>query len=266
MTWEGTLESAKAGNHKFQLYGSSYFKVYVDGKLVLDRWRQNWAAWYHNFDVVMTAGIPVAVKIEWIPNDGYLALLHNDPLPDAERHSLTFTSDVGSAIDYYFVAGASQDEVIAGYRALTGKAVMLPRWAYGFWQSRQRYTTQKELLDVVAEYRKRKIPLDNIVMDWFYWKEDQWGSHEFDKTRFPDPKAMLEKVHAHERALHDFRVAEVLSRHRQLQGAGCRGLHVPRQRRGGRARLGGQGLHQSPSTIRIRSRRATCTGGSSTRI
>ena len=52
MTWEGTLESPKAGNHKFQLYGSSYFKVYVDGKLVLDRWRQNWAAWYHNFDVV----------------------------------------------------------------------------------------------------------------------------------------------------------------------------------------------------------------------
>ena len=58
VTWEGTLESDKAGKHKFQLYGSSYFKVYVDGKLVLDRWRQNWAAWYHNFDVEMAAGIP----------------------------------------------------------------------------------------------------------------------------------------------------------------------------------------------------------------
>jgi alpha-D-xyloside xylohydrolase len=196
VTWEGTLESEKAGTHKFQLYGSSYFKVYVDGKLVLDRWRQNWAAWYHNFDVVMAAGIPIALKIEWTPNDGYLALLHNDPMPQAERNSLTFTSDVGRAVDYYFVTGASQDEVIGGYRALTGKAVMMPRWAYGFWQSRQRYTTQKELLDVVAEYRKRRIPLDNIVMDWFYWKEDSWGSHQFDKTRFPDPKGMLEKVHA----------------------------------------------------------------------
>ncbi len=71
----------------------------------------------------------------------------------------------------------------------------MPRWAYGFWQSRQRYTTQKELVDVVAEYRKRKIPLDNIVLDWFYWKEDQWGSHEFDKTRFPDPKGMVDEVH-----------------------------------------------------------------------
>ena len=196
VTWEGSLVSTKTGTHKFQLYGSSYFKVWIDGSLVLDRWRQNWAAWYHNFDAPMVAGTPLRVKIEWIPDGGYLALLHNDPLPAAERHSLTFTSDVGRAVDYWFVAGANQDEVIAGYRALTGKAVLLPRWAYGFWQSRQRYTTQKELLDVVAEYRKQKIPLDNIVMDWFYWKEDQWGSHQFDKTRFPDPKGMLDQVHA----------------------------------------------------------------------
>jgi len=196
VVWEGTVESAKAGIHKFQLYGSSYFKVYVDDKLMLDRWRQNWAAWYHNFEFPLEAGKPAHLKIEWIPNDGYLALLHSDPLPDAERHSLTLTSDVGHAVDYYFVAGANADEVIAGYRALTGKAVMMPRWAYGFWQSRQRYTTQAELLDAVAGYRKRRIPLDNIVMDWFYWKEDQWGSHQFDKTRFPDPRSMLETLHA----------------------------------------------------------------------
>jgi alpha-D-xyloside xylohydrolase len=143
----------------------------------------------------MKAGTPVKFKLEWTPDGGYMALLHNDPLPDAQRHSITFTSDVGRAVDYYFIAGASQDDVIAGYRELTGKAVMLPKWAYGFWQSRQRYTNQKELLDVVAEYRKRKIPLDNIVLDWFYWPEDAWGSHEFDKARFPDPKAMVDKVH-----------------------------------------------------------------------
>ena len=196
VTWEGTVESPLAGVHKFQLYGSSYFKVFADDQLLLDRWRQNWNAWYHDFDVAMQAGKPVKIRIEWIPNDGYLALLHNDPLPETEQHSLTFTSEVGRAIDYYVVTGASQDEVIAGYRALTGKAVLLPRWAYGFWQSRQRYTTQAELLGAVAEYRKRKIPLDNIVMDWFYWNEDSWGSHEFDKARFPDPKGMIDKVHA----------------------------------------------------------------------
>jgi alpha-D-xyloside xylohydrolase len=132
VTWEGTVESPLAGQHKFQLYGSSYFKVFVDDQLVLDRWRQNWAAWYQNFTVDMQAGKPVKIRIEWIPQDGYIALLHNNPLPDAERHSLTLTSDVGRAIDYYFVAGNSQDEVIAGYRQLTGKAVLLPKWAYGF--------------------------------------------------------------------------------------------------------------------------------------
>jgi alpha-D-xyloside xylohydrolase len=195
VTWEGTLTSSKDGVHKFQVYGSSYFKVYFDDKLLMDRWRQNWAGWYHNVDVPMKAGTPVKFRLEWIPEGGYMALLHNDPLPQAERHSLTFTSDVGRAIDYYFVAGTSQDDVISGYRELTGKAVMLPKWAYGFWQSRQRYTNQKELVDVVAEYRKRKIPLDNIVLDWFYWPENAWGSHEFDKARFPEPKAMVDQVH-----------------------------------------------------------------------
>jgi alpha-D-xyloside xylohydrolase len=195
VVWEGTLTTQKDGIHKFQVYGSSYFKVYFDDKLLMDRWRMNWGAWYHNLELPMKAGTPVKFKLEWIPEGGYMALLHNDPLPDAQRHSLTFTSDVGRAVDYYFVAGSSQDDVIAGYRELTGKSVMLPKWAYGFWQSRQRYTNQKELLDVVAEYRKRKIPIDNIVLDWFYWPENAWGSHDFDKSRFPDAKGMVDKVH-----------------------------------------------------------------------
>jgi alpha-D-xyloside xylohydrolase len=196
VTWEGTLESANAGQHKFQLYASSYFKLYVDDQLVFDRWRQNWNPLYHPFEVAMTAGKPVEFRLEWIPDGGYIALLHNDPLPAAERNSLTFTSDVGRAIDYYFVMGTTQDDVIAGYRELTGKSVMLPKWAYGFWQSRERYRTQKELVDIVKEYRKRRIPLDNIVLDWNYWPEDAWGSHDFDKARFPDPKRMVDEVHA----------------------------------------------------------------------
>ena len=68
---------------------------------------------------------------------------------------------------------------------------MMPKWSYGFWQSRQRYTNQKELLDVIAEYRKRKIPLDNIVLDWSYWPENAWGSHDFDPVHFPDPDGMV---------------------------------------------------------------------------
>jgi alpha-D-xyloside xylohydrolase len=195
VVWEGKLESAITGTHKFQLYSSSYFKLLVNGQVKLDGWRQNWLPWYHNFEVDMTAGQPVDIRIEWLSNDGHIALLHNDPMPRLDRHSLSLASEVAHAIDYYYVAGSDLDEVIAGYRHLTGKAVLFPKWAYGFWQSRQRYTNQQELVDVVKEYRVRKIPLDNIVLDWFYWPEDAWGSHEFDATRFPKPKAMVDEVH-----------------------------------------------------------------------
>jgi alpha-D-xyloside xylohydrolase len=85
--------------------------------------------------------------------------------------------------------------VIGGYRLLTGKAPIVPKWALGFWQSRERYKSQEELLSVVAEFRKRQIPIDNIVLDWFYWKENQWGSQEFDPERFPSPDSMIKLLH-----------------------------------------------------------------------
>jgi alpha-D-xyloside xylohydrolase len=196
VTWTGTIHPRATGVHKFQLYSSSYVKLFVDGKPVLERWRQNWNPWFHNFDLPLEGGRPAEFRIEWEPNAGYIALFHSDPLPPADRNSISFASELGQALDYYFVGGDSMDEVIAGYRALTGKAVLLPKWAYGFWQSRQRYSTQQELLDVVRQYRARGLPLDNIVQDWFYWPEDQWGSHRFEKSRFPDPKGMIDGVHA----------------------------------------------------------------------
>ena len=195
VVWTGELTPDKSGMHKFRVYGSSYFKVFMDGKEVLNRWRQNWNPWYANFEYPMTKGKPVKVRIEWEPNAGYMAFFHNDPLADADRHSVWFSSDVGHGVNYWFVPGTDMDDVIAGYRKLTGKAVMMPKWAYGFWQSRQRYNTQDEVVDVVEQYRKRDIPLDNIVQDWFYWPENAWGSHDFDKSRFPDPKGMIDKVH-----------------------------------------------------------------------
>jgi len=196
VVWTGDVTADTTGEHRFQIYGSSYFKVYADGKLVMDHWRQNWNPWYHNFKLPMTAGKPVKIRIEWTPNAGYMAFLHNNPLPRKDRHSLWMTSDTGKAVDYYFVGGGTIDKSIAGYRKLTGKATLLPQWAYGFWQSRQRYETQEELLGVLREYRKREIPIDNIVQDWFYWPQDQWGSHRFDPKRFPDPKGMVDEIHA----------------------------------------------------------------------
>ncbi|MES1158397.1 MAG: TIM-barrel domain-containing protein [Terricaulis silvestris] len=196
IVWSGSVEARTAGVHKFRLYVGNYFKLYVDEHLVLDGWRQNWNAWYRNFDLQMAPGERHTIRIEWIPSGSYIKLDHLDPLPNDQRHELSLASDVGHAIDYYFVSGDSMDQVIAGYRAITGKAVLLPRWAYGYWQSRQRYNTQAELLGVLHDYRRRGIPLDNMVQDWFYWPENAWGSHDFDRARYPDPGAMVRDVHA----------------------------------------------------------------------
>lgn len=195
VVWEGTVEPKVGGLQRFKLYSSDYAKVWVDGRLVLDRWRQNWNPWHHNFDVAMAKGARHKIRVEWRPSGGYIALWHNDPMPEADRHSLQLSSEVGQNIDYYFVAGRTFDETISGYRTLTGRAVLMPRWAYGFWQSRQRYETQEQLLSTLREHRRRRLPIDAIVQDWFYWREDDWGSHVFDAARFPDPKAMVDEVH-----------------------------------------------------------------------
>lgn len=196
--WEGSISSDTSGKHKFLAYLSGYTRIWVDGKLILDRWRQAWNPWYTKFNVEMKAGEKYPIKVEWIPASGksYLAVKHLGPLSEAEQNSLSLFSEVAEQIDYYFIKGNKADDVISGYRELTGDAPIMPDWAFGFWQSRERYQTQSQLLEALEEYRKRKAPIDNIVMDWFYWEEDQWGSHAFDPARFPDPAGMVEAVHA----------------------------------------------------------------------
>lgn len=195
VVWDATLSSDKPGVHKMQLYASDYATLTIDGKQVLDVWRQDWNPWYHNFEVNFSKDKPVKLHLEWKPGGGMVAITHSDPLPAPERHSLTMSSEIAEAINYHVISGTSIDNVIAGYRHLTGQAPMMPKWTYGFWQSRQRYETQEQLLDVVREYRKQGWPLDAIVQDWFYWPENGWGTHDFDKTRFPNPKAMVDEVH-----------------------------------------------------------------------
>jgi len=195
VVWTGSYTPEASGTYKFRLYSSSYVSVFANGEKVLERWRQNWNPWYHNFELELTAGEAVELKVDWEPNAGYIALYYADPLPEADRHSVSFASEAGKSIDYYVVPAPTMDAAIAGYRRLTGKAPMMPKWAYGFWQSRQRYETQKSLLEVMASYRAADIPIDNIVQDWFYWPEDSWGCHCFDPARFPDPAGMVEQVH-----------------------------------------------------------------------
>jgi alpha-D-xyloside xylohydrolase len=107
-----------------------------------------------------------------------------------------FRSEVGQAIDYYFFYGPALNQVISDYRQLTGEAPLFPKWAYGFWQCRERYHNQKEILDVGIEFRKRKLPVDALVQDWQYWGKYGWNAMKFDESIYPDPKGMMEQFHA----------------------------------------------------------------------
>lgn len=191
----GTIEAKTTGDHTLKMYSSGYAKLFIDGELKQDRWRMNWNPWYHNVDLNLKKGEKKSITLDWTPGGGYLRLMANPPqTPEAEK-LLTLSSDTGKAVDYYFVLGENKDEVVSGYRTLTGKSVMLPKWVYGFWQSRERYKTQEEIIDNLKEYRERKIPIDNIVLDWSYWPVDAWGSHDFDAQFFPDPKGLVDAVH-----------------------------------------------------------------------
>jgi len=197
ITWQGQISSEIAGLHKIKIDYAGYSKVWIDGKLVFDKWRQAWNPGTGVIDLPMSKDKKYSIQIKWIPDGGesYLNFGYLPPVPKQDENTFTFDSEAGRQIDYYFVHGQNIDEVISGYRTLTGKAPIMPKWSMGFWQSRERYKTQEEILNTVAEFRKRKIPLDNIVLDWFYWKEDQWGSQLFDSTRFPNAAKMIESLH-----------------------------------------------------------------------
>ena len=196
VTYEGELEAFESGSFRFILYYAGYTKVYVDNELVVpERWRTAWNPNSYKFDVEIDAERRVPIRIEWEPDGSvsYCGLRVGEPIDP--NGFISWSSEVADAVDYYFVDGDSMDEVISGYRTLTGKSPIMPKWAMGYWQSREKYNNQEELVSTLREFRNRQIPIDNIVQDWFYWREDQWGSHEFDPARFPNPKQMVDDVH-----------------------------------------------------------------------
>ncbi|HNX04849.1 MAG TPA: glycoside hydrolase family 31 protein, partial [Opitutales bacterium] len=107
----------------------------------------------------------------------------------------SLASPVADALDYVVFAGPDPDDVVAAYRLVTGAAPMLPEWAYGFIQCRERYQTQQELLDSLAGFRSRGLPLDGIVQDWQYWGKYGWNAMQFDEANYPDPAGMVKAVH-----------------------------------------------------------------------
>ena len=141
----------------------------------------------------MKAVVPVLVSTKgWgaLFDMGCLMTFHDD------ASGSCLWADVADELDWYFFYGdGSYASLMERYRLLTGVAPLLPKYALGYIQSKERYKDSKELLDVAAEYRHRHLPLDMVVLDWMSWPDGQWGWKHFDPERFPDPKALTDGLH-----------------------------------------------------------------------
>ena len=194
--YEGFIEAPQDMKYHFILYYAGYIKVYIGGKeVVAERWRTAWNPNTYKFRKVLEKGKRYQLRIEWRPDGDVSYCGLRVAKPNKQQNKISIWSEMAKDMDYYFIAGENADEIISGYRTLTGKAPVYPKWVLGFWQSRERYKTSEEIENTLAEFRKRQIPCDNIVQDWNYWKEDQWGSHQFEASRFPNPQAMIDSVH-----------------------------------------------------------------------
>ncbi len=198
VTYKGYITPKEDGEHNFILYYSGYQTVNIDGnEVVPQRWRTAWNPNSYKFSANLEKGKKTPITIEWEPNGGvaYCGLRTYLPEDQSTKNQMRWWGEMQDMIDYYFIAGDDMDDVIHGYRTLTGKAQVMPRWVMGYWQSREKYNTRDEVLSTLREYRKRNLPIDNIVIDWLHWPQDSWGCHEFDPVRFPNPKEMVDSIH-----------------------------------------------------------------------
>ncbi len=207
--YEGTLVPKESGVYKFIHYYSGYQKLYIENEDVYTEdvagrgsneqtiWRPAWNPNARKFDLNLEKGKKYSFKLVWEPDGdvSYCGLRAYAPVDSLQQENLSFWSEMSQQLDYYFILGDNIDEVIAGYRMLTGKAPIMPDWLFGYWQSRERYVTQEDILAALQGFRSRGLPIDNIVMDWNYWKDDAWGSFEFDNSRFPNPQGMVDSIH-----------------------------------------------------------------------
>jgi len=138
--------------------------------------------------------IPMPV---FLSTAGYAVVLDTDCLMVYEEKDdrITIHLDAVEQTAYYVVIGENMADLVRGIRRITGKAAMLPRWAYGYIQSRERYRSQEEIRETAEEFRRRNIPVSCLVQDWLSWEEGKWGDKHLDKKRYPNLKGLTDTLH-----------------------------------------------------------------------
>jgi alpha-D-xyloside xylohydrolase len=189
--FEGSFRTEAAGRYAFLLdvgrgMGSRH-SVEIDGKSCVEM-ANLWLPPTVGFVVDLPAGehrVRVNAEEQDKPS------LHFGPA----QGRTTWRSPVADAIDYVVIAGPSADEVMAGYREVSGATPMMPRWAYGYIHCRERFHSSQEIVDTLREFRRRKLPVDVMVQDWQYWGRHGWNAMRFDEAHYPDPAALMREVH-----------------------------------------------------------------------
>jgi alpha-D-xyloside xylohydrolase len=186
----GTFTTTGAGDYVFFVKDGdrrNLIGVQVNGETVAAVTNM-WVPYTISGKVTLPANTMCSVNLL---GGGRNAKIYARPLGD----TTTFRSEIGDAIDYYFFYGPTADEIIAGYRLATGDAPLFPKAAYGFWQCRERYSSQQQMLAAASEFRSKEIPVDFIVQDWQYWGNHGWGAYEWDLKKYPDPTNMIAQLH-----------------------------------------------------------------------
>jgi alpha-D-xyloside xylohydrolase len=199
--WQGEVKSLHAGVYTFNTFCTHSIRLWVDNKLIVDGWST--PNMYLSGKIEMKENTKYKIKVEWAKDakstihaasNGAIQLRWAPPAKES-YDGITYSSEVGDMIDYYFMYGPDLDQVIDGYRTATGKAPMFGKYAYGYWHSHIAIQTQKDYLALIQEFRNRKIPLDVLVQDLNYWTPEPWGSHQFNPERYPNPKEMIAEAH-----------------------------------------------------------------------
>ncbi len=186
----GTFTTGEAGEYVFFARDGDRrgeIGIVVNGKQIAGM-KNMWVPYTTAGKIALPANTECSVELL---GGGGSAKLYARPLGS----TTVFRSHYAEDIDYYVFLGPEMDDIIAAYRNATGQAPLWPKWAYGFWQCRERYSSQQQILDTVAEFRKRQIPVDLIVQDWQYWGPHGWGAYEWDAGPYPDPKEMIDSLH-----------------------------------------------------------------------
>lgn len=192
----GELKKVKVQDEKTFSIRQSFVISETEGLYGLGQHQDGVMNWHNKSQVLIQKNMEVALPF-LVSTKNYGILWDNPSHTEfsSSGTGMSFWSEVADAIEFYIVTGKNADEVIAGYRKLTGEVPMLPRWAYGFWQSKERYKTRREIIDLAKDFRSRDIPIDVIVQDWQYWGKYGWSSMKWDESTYPDPKSMIDSLH-----------------------------------------------------------------------